>query len=102
MHKSVICVSAGVCIFASMFAYVLSLFVLVLLYMHGWVLCVCALVCPPVYASIQGRNTLDMCPNTLRQCLFNHNLGLHESSNRKQTKLAGRLDGETARGERDV
>lgn len=85
-----------------MFAYVLSLFVLVLLYMHSWMLRVCALVCLSVYARIRGRNTLDMCPNTLRQCLFNHNLGLHESTNGKQTGLAGRLDRETARGERDV
>lgn len=58
---------------------------------------VCALVCLSVYASIRGRNTLDMCPNTLRQCLFNHNLGLHESTNGKQTGLAGKLDMESSK-----
>lgn len=62
----------------------------------------CALVCLSVYASIRGRSTLDMCPNTLRQCLFNHNFGLHESTNGKQTGLPGRLDRETVKGERDV
>lgn len=60
---------------------------------------VCALVCLSVCASSRGRNTLDMYPNTLRQCLFNHNLGLHESTNGKQTGLPGRLDGETERRE---
>lgn len=31
-----------------------------------------------------------MGPNALTQCLFNHNLGLHENANRKQTRLPGR------------
>lgn len=35
--------------------------------------------------------------NALTQCLFNHNLGLHENANQKQTRLSGKLEEEEER-----
>lgn len=36
-------------------------------------------------------------PNALTQCLFNHNLGLHENANQKQPWLPGRFEEENVR-----
>lgn len=48
-------------------------------------------VCQPVHSAfcIRERSKPDTGPNTLRLCLFNHNLGLHENANQKQTGFPG-------------
>lgn len=65
--------------------------------------CVCVSVCLYKYSAfcIQERSKLDTGPNTLRRCLFNHNLGLHENANQKQTGLPGKLDREKGEEERE-
>lgn len=89
IHSLVICVSACVCIFAYMFVYVLHLFVHVYLCSCLW-LCVC--VCLSVYTCIYGeRQTWYGAKHT--RTVFNHNLGLHENTNQKQTWLPGKLQG---------
>lgn len=115
IHRSVICVSAGVGIFASMFAHIPHLFVHVCSYARLRLgLCVCAYVCVHVCAcasvSEQSKSLrpalrretrrLDARPNAFRRCLFNHNLGLHENANRKQAALPGKLDRGEAGGVR--
>lgn len=82
-----------------MFADDFLLFVHVYLYARLWIclsLCVCQFVHLSLYS--RGRRTLDTHPNTLRGCLFNHNLGLHENANGKQAGFTGRLCKEKGRG----
>lgn len=66
------------CIFAYMFVYVLFSRV-----------CVCWSV--NLYLHLR-RDKPDIGPNTLTQCLFYPNLGLHESTNLKQTWLTGTME----------
>lgn len=77
-----------------MFVYVMHSFVNVLLNTcHGWH-CLCVRLCVCTCIQERGEKNLETEPNALKQCLFNHNLGLHENANQKQTGFPGKLDEE--------
>lgn len=53
--------------------------------------CVCVRWSVNLYLHLR-RDKLDIGPNTLTQCLFYPHLGLHETTNLKQTWLTGTME----------